>query len=122
MDHVYRPDPDAPKTSSPLLWRPWMTRLTTVLVVAAAPASCLVGWLALFRAWPPGQSSPPPARALFVLIGYSLHQLLAAAVAYCYGFDEMDQPTAMRMAWAWLVYPVLGVINLVRWVATGGAE
>ena len=121
MDHAYRPDPDAPKTLSPLLWRPWMTRLATVLIVAAAPASCLAGWLAMFNAWPPGQPSQPPTWLLFVLVCYSIHQLLAGVFALInIGFD--DRPTAIRIAWAWLVYPILGAIKLVRWVAYGAQE
>ena len=118
MTHAYRPDPDAPSTARPMLWRPWMTRLATVLIVAAAPASCVAGWVAMFRAWPAGQTAPPPW-----LLLVALHQLLALGVALInVGVDDVDQPTAIRIAWAWLVYPVLGVIRVVRWVAYGAQE
>ena len=119
---AYRQEPDAAgDLSPPILWRPWMTRLATVLGVLASPALTVGIW-----AWSFSQIDGTHRLSGWWFLAMVLSG--AQTVIGCAGMgvggmsDKLTPAGALRFSWAWLYYPCLWAYRAARWVAYGSGS
>lgn len=115
------------------IWRrPWMCRLGmalmrlgTVLVVAASPASAVAGWIVAVNAYP--SLLGPPAWIMVLLMAHTASVIVAGVILSAVAStasrsDPLTPAFAMRVAWAWIAYPVLLLVMVAKWIINGSQE
>lgn len=113
---AYRPEPTAERPSAPLLWRPWMSRLATVLGVAASPAIGAYWMVRIVSMYP----KEAPVWAIAAAATLFIHTLVTVVgLAALMLTKELKPRSALRLAWGVIVFPCLGVTRLAKWVAFG---
>ena len=112
----YRPEPTLEPAASRILWRPWMARLSTLLVCLAAT----LPYVYAFTHATLERGHDVTAAGLGLVVLTVLHPLFATvAHSIAVRDGKIVKLAAIKLAWAWLAYPAIGVYRVVRWVARG---
>ena len=113
---AYRDGPLPDLTMQPRIWRrPWMTRVTTVVVCLASPLFIWQSWVFICAAPVPIQNSG------LVIAWFVVNHVLGCCWLAIGGIcsDTMTQVKAMQLAWGWVAGPYLLVRRCLRWIIKG---
>ena len=95
-----------------------MTRLATVLVVLSSVAPTVAAFFvaAMYDAASVQVSAVPLGCC------WAIQNILTVVVLSAeHSTGNVTQGRAMMLAWAWLVWPLLGIVTVARWVALGSS-
>jgi hypothetical protein len=114
---AYRPDPTVEGAQARRIWRPWMTRLAVLFGCVASPVTSagVIAWCETRYHGP-----QEPAWVILTTATIVTHSLLGIiGCSSLAATRDLTASLAIRLAWAGLYYPILGVIRTCCWVARG---
>lgn len=112
------PSTAATAAAVPILWRPWMGRLGVVLLVLAPIGAILAGFAVACEKYPRVEDVPGGVACALIVEG--VHGMIVVLGSVALVIEGAYTPrTALRLAWAPILFPLLGLARCVRWVARG---